>query len=159
MKRVFLAITAVCLTGAIHAGVASAADRPLVQCDTRAECQNIRNVIAFYRVAINDKDFAAARRYLGNVYIQHNPNAADGAAGLKAFIAHLRADLPQYHSRIVRAFATGNYVILHVHNTQTPGTNGFAIVDIFRLQNGKIVEHWDVHQQVPDHSANGHSMF
>ncbi len=67
--------------------------------------------------------------------------------------------LPRYHSRIVRAFATGHYVILQVHNWPTPGGNGVAIVDIFRLAHGRIVEHWDVHQKVPAHTANGHSMF
>lgn len=153
-------VNAVIATGLCLAAVgARAADRPESHCDTHAECRNIRNVDAFYQAAINEKDFAAARRYLGDVYIQHDPRAPDGPAGLKAFLAHLRADLPHYHSQIVAAFATGNYVILHVHNWPSPGGDGVAIVDIFRLEHGKIVEHWDVHQKVPAHTANGHSMF
>lgn len=159
MKHKMLAM-AILVTGISLAAVgARAADRPAAHCDTRAECRNIRNVEAFYQAAINEKSFTAARRYLGDVYIQHDPHAPDGAAGLKAFLAHLRADLPHYHSQIVAAFATGNYVILHVHNWPSPGGAGVAIVDIFRVADGKIVEHWDVHQNVPKHSANGHSMF
>ncbi len=146
-------------TGAFAAHAAGAADHPAAHCGTRPECRNIRTVEAFYQAAINHKDFARASRYLGPTYIQHDPNAPDGPAGLKAFLAHLRAVLPRYHSRIVRAFATGHYVILQVHNWPTPGGNGVAIVDIFRLAHGRIVEHWDVHQKVPAHTANGHSMF
>jgi predicted SnoaL-like aldol condensation-catalyzing enzyme len=56
-------------------------------------------------------------------------------------------------------FADGDYVLLHVHRLRTPGTRGDAIVDIFRLENGKIVEHWDIIQPLPEASANANTMF
>jgi SnoaL-like domain len=75
---------------------------------------------------------------------------ADGPEGLKAFLAYLREKFPDYHSEIKRVFADGDYVILHVHNVPTPGSRGNAIIDIFRLENGKVVEHWDVRQEIPN---------
>ncbi len=120
---------------------------------------NKTTVINFYNAAINEKDFAIARRYLGPYYIQHNPTAADGIAGFKAFIDFLKNKYPKAHSEIKRAFTDGNYIILHVHSIREPGTRGRAIVDIFRLENNKIVEHWDVVQDIPEQSANKNGMF
>jgi predicted SnoaL-like aldol condensation-catalyzing enzyme len=120
---------------------------------------NKRNVVEFYEQAINKKDFEAASKYLGSRYIQHNPTAPDGAAGLKGFIGFLRDKFPASKSEIKRVFAEGDYVILHVHAVREPGTRGRAIVDIFRLENGKIVEHWDVAQDIPEKAANANGMF
>jgi len=127
--------------------------------ETPQERANIRTVEALYQAALNDKDFAKARSYLGDRYIQHNPTARDGIDGLKAFIDFLRTKFPASHSEIKQAFADGNYVILHVHSVRLPGTLGRAIVDIFRLENGKVVEHWDVVQDIPQHPANSNTMF
>ncbi len=121
--------------------------------------RNEKVVRDFYEAAINQKDFESASKFLGPKYTQHNPTAGDGAEGLRNFIQTLRDKLPNYHSRIVRAFNDGDYVILHVHNQREPNTRGFAIVDIFRLQNGKIVEHWDVRQEIPETAANTNGMF
>jgi predicted SnoaL-like aldol condensation-catalyzing enzyme len=120
---------------------------------------NKRAVIEFYDLAINKKDFAAASKYLGPRYIQHNPTAPDGAEGLKGFIEFLRAKFPELKSEIKPAWVDGDYVILHVHSVREPGTRGRAIVDIFRLENGKIVEHWDVIQDIPEKAANANGMF
>ena len=127
--------------------------------DDQQEEANKKIVIAFYEAAINQKDFAAAEKYLGPRYIQHNPNVPDGPQGLKNFLAFLRDKYPAAHSDIRRAFADGDYVILHVHNVREPNTAGSAIVDIFKLEDGKIVEHWDVIQPIPDKAANGNGMF
>jgi len=120
---------------------------------------NKKAVTEFYDLAINQKNFEAASKFIGSHYTQHNPRAADGLEGLKAFINFLRDKFPDYHSDIKRVFADGDYVILHVHNVPTPGTHGNAIVDIFKLENGKVVEHWDVRQEVPEQSANNNTMF
>lgn len=116
-------------------------------------------VTQFYQKAINDKDFAAAETYMGPWYIQHNPLANDGIDGFKQYLDYLKSTYPQSHSEIKRVMAEGDYVILHVHSIKEPGTRGQAIVDIFRLENNKIVEHWDVIQNIPDQAANSNGMF
>jgi len=120
---------------------------------------NKKAVLEFYDAAINQKDFAKARPYIGARYTQHNPNAADGPEGLERFLAFLREKFPNAHSEIKQVFADGDYVILHVHAVREPGTRGNAIVDIFKLENGKIVEHWDVVQPIPEQAANTNGMF
>jgi predicted SnoaL-like aldol condensation-catalyzing enzyme len=120
---------------------------------------NKKTVVEFYEQAINRKDFDAAAKHLGARYLQHNPVAADGAEGLKGFIGFLKSKFPDSKSEIKRVFAEGDYVILHVHAVREPGTRGRAIIDIFRLENGKIVEHWDVAQDVPEKAANSNGMF
>ncbi len=120
---------------------------------------NKKAVQEFYDDAINKKDFDAAAKFLGPRYIQHNPNGADGPDGLNAYIAFLRDKFPDYHSDVIRVFADGDYVIQHIHNVPTPGSRGNAIVNIYRLENGKVVEHWDVIQPVPEKFANNNTMF
>jgi predicted SnoaL-like aldol condensation-catalyzing enzyme len=116
-------------------------------------------VLAFYEKGLNQKDADAALAHVGDRYVQHNPNAADGPDGFRKFIGFLREKFPNSHSEIKRSFVDGDYVTLHVHAVREPGTRGNAIVDIFKLENGKIVEHWDVVQPVPENSANNNTMF
>ena len=120
---------------------------------------NRQVVLQFYEAGLNRKDADAALKYVGNRYVQHNPNAADGPQGFRQFIAFLRDKYPDSHSEIVRSFVDGDHVILHVHAVREPGTRGNAIVDIFKLENGKIVEHWDVTQAIPEKTASGNPMF
>jgi predicted SnoaL-like aldol condensation-catalyzing enzyme len=132
--------------------VLAAADGPQQEANKKA-------VVAFYEAAINQKDFDAASKYLGPRYTQHNPNAADGPEGLKAFLGFLKEKFPNARSEIKRVLADGDYIILHVHAVREPGTRGNAIVDIFKLENGKVVEHWDVVQPIPEKAANSNGMF
>jgi predicted SnoaL-like aldol condensation-catalyzing enzyme len=121
---------------------------------------NKKNVVEFYNAALNEKDFEKASKYLGATYIQHNPTAPDGPEGLKGFIAFLRDKFPNNKSEIKRVFADGNFVIVHVHAVREPGTRGNAIIDIFRLDDaGKVVEHWDAVQPIPEKAANSNGMF
>ena len=120
---------------------------------------NKKAVLEFYDKALNQKDFDAASKYFGPHYIQHNPGAPDGIEGFKAFIAMRKEKTPNAKSEIKRAFAEGDYVILHVQSVREPGERGVAIVDIFRLENCKIVEHWDVIQPIPEKTANSNGMF
>ena len=121
--------------------------------------RNKKNVVEFYNAVLNEKDFEKASKYVGATYIQHNPIGADGLEGIKGFINFLKAKFPNNKSEIKRVFADGNYVIVHVHAVREPGTKGQAIIDIFRLENGKIVEHWDVVQDVPEQALNNNTMF
>ncbi|HYM03837.1 MAG TPA: ester cyclase [Stellaceae bacterium] len=132
---------------------------PAQAADVKDLDANKKAVVAFYDAAINHKDFAAAETYIGSHYTQHNPNAADGPEGLKKFVEFLREKFPNAHSEIKQVFADGDYVILHVHAVREPNTLGSAIVDIFKLENGKVVEHWDVIQPVPEKAANTNGMF
>jgi predicted SnoaL-like aldol condensation-catalyzing enzyme len=127
--------------------------------NTPQEEANERIVLDLYDKALDRHDFEAASRHLGPTYKQHNPMAEDGAEGLKKFIAWRKQKFPKARSEIKRAFADGDYVILHVHSVREPGERGLAIVDIFRLENGKVVEHWDATQPVPEKFANGNGMF
>lgn len=127
--------------------------------DTATLEANKKTVVEFYEKGLNQKDFEAASQYFGPRYLQHNPTAADGIEGFKKFIAFLREKFPDSHSEIKKVFADGDYVILHVHAVREKGTRGNAIVDIFKLENGKIVEHWDVNQPIPEKAANENGMF
>jgi predicted SnoaL-like aldol condensation-catalyzing enzyme len=128
-------------------------------CDIKQEQINKKVVVDFYNAAINKKDFTAASKYLGKKYTQHNPTAANGPEGLKTFIEFLKKNYPNAHSDIKKAFVDDDYVILQVHSVRVPGTRGRAIFDLFKLENGKIVEHWDVVQDIPEKSANSNGMF
>jgi predicted SnoaL-like aldol condensation-catalyzing enzyme len=120
---------------------------------------NKKTAVAFYEAAINQKNYEAAVKFLGPGYKQHNPTAADGAEGLKGFIDFLKSRYPNQKGEIKRVIAEGDLVVLHVHSTRGDNTPGRAIVDIFRLENGKVVEHWDVIQDIPEKAANTNGMF
>lgn len=129
------------------------------QAHTAQEEANRQAVLAFYEKGLNQKDAEAALKYVGDRYIQHNPNAADGPDGFRKFIAFLREKAPNARSEIKKSFVDGDFVILHVHSVREPGTRGNAIIDIFRLEHGKIIEHWDAVQPIPETPANANSMF
>jgi predicted SnoaL-like aldol condensation-catalyzing enzyme len=130
-----------------------------VAADAATMEQNKKTVMALYDAALNKLDFEEASKYLGPRYTQHNPNAKDGPEGLKAFIDFLKAKYPQTHSEIKKIFADGDYVFVHVHAVREPGTRGFAIFDLFKLENGKVVEHWDTVQPIPETPQNTNTMF
>lgn len=119
---------------------------------------NRRTVLAFYDACINQKDFRAAARFVGARYVQHNPLIADGRAGLEVFVRFLRETFPRLRSDVKRVLADGDLVAVHAHGVRVPGQLGSAIVDIFRLEDGKIVEHWDVIQPIPEEAANTNGM-
>ena len=120
---------------------------------------NRKVVLDFYEKGLNQKDADAAIALMGNRYVQHNPGAADGPEGFRKFIGFLREKFPNSRSEIKRSFVDGDFVILHVHAVREPGARGNAIIDIFKLENGKVVEHWDVVQPIPEKPANTNGMF
>jgi predicted SnoaL-like aldol condensation-catalyzing enzyme len=115
--------------------------------------------IEFYNRALNQLDFQRAAELIGDRYVQHNPHAIDGPEGLKNHLAMLKKDFPKNHGDIKRAIAEGDLVALHIHSKRTPESRGNAVVDIFRIENGKVVEHWDVVQAVPEKALNDNTMF
>ncbi len=121
---------------------------------------NKRIVREWHDLAINQrKPEEAVAKYLGPHYRQHNPGAADGAEPFIGFVKRFAQTYPDFRMESKRIVAEGNYVVLHSHFIRKPGDRGMAVVDIFRLENGKIVEHWDVVQEVPETSANNNTMF
>lgn len=121
--------------------------------------ENREVVVAFYERFFNQHDLSAADRYIGDVYIQHNPNVPNGRKAFAEGFTRVFAQFPQRHSQIVRAIPEGDLVVLHVHLTKSPEDRGAAVVDIFRLDHGRIVEHWDVQQTIPEQAANNNTMF
>ena len=152
MKRLLLILIGAIFVGGCHCANATK--------DVKAkEEANKQTVLAFYDTVLNKKDFEAAKQYFGSYYRQHNPMAADGPEGLHGFVDYIKKTMPDAHWEFKRVWADGDFVILHVHMTKQPGDRGSAIVDIFRLENGKVVEHWDVIQDIPEKTASGNPMF
>jgi len=120
---------------------------------------NKKIVVDFYEKGLNQKDYDAAAKHFGPRYVQHNPGAANGPEGFKRLVGFLKEKFPNSRNEIKRVVAEGDLVLLHVHSKRSPDDRGRAIVDIFKVENGKIVEHWDVIQDVPEKSANDNTMF
>ena len=126
---------------------------------TDAERRNRDVVLDFYENGVNRRDYAAAFKHLGDRYIQHNPDAADGPEGFRELFDFLATRYPKFRVEIQRVFIEGDMVAVHVRSYDGPTKNGEAGVDIFRLENGKIVEHWDVIQPIPDRLPHANTMF
>jgi len=92
-------------------------------------------------------------------YIQHNPNAATGSQGLKEMLDRAKASFGNVEHRVKRMMVDGNLVAAHVHVIFNPGDEGLAVVDIFRIEDGRIAEHWDVAQPIPKTPSNSNGMF
>lgn len=107
-------------------------------------------VLAFYE-RYNERDVEGAMSYIGDTYIQHNPWVADGPDGFRRFVTFLKDKFPDGRNEIKQVIAEGDRVMLHVHSRRIPGEIGRTIMDVFRVDaSGKIVEHWDVVQTIPD---------
>lgn len=123
--------------------------------------RNKANALAFYDLAFNQHQLQkAVDLYVGQEYLQHNPHVADGGqAFIDAFTPYIK-QFPNTKATIKRAVAEGDLVMLHVHSQTSSQDKGQAVVDIFRFdKNGKIVEHWDVIQDVPEKLVSGRTMF
>lgn len=137
-------------------GFAGAAENCVDQAQLEA---NKKVVVDFYNAALNEKNWEKAESMIGETYIQHNPHAKTGREGIRNHVMMLKEKFPKNHGDIKRVIAEGDLVALHVHNKRTPDARGNAVVDILRVKDGKVVEHWDVVQAIPEESMNDNTMF
>jgi predicted SnoaL-like aldol condensation-catalyzing enzyme len=122
--------------------------------------ENKAVVAAFYELAVNQRKPAeAAQKYIGEEYRQHNPKVADGVEPFVQFISGMQKKHPALTVAISHTLAEGDLVAVHVHLMREANDPGQAIMELFRLKRGKIVEHWDVVQPVPATTISGNSMF
>jgi predicted SnoaL-like aldol condensation-catalyzing enzyme len=129
----------------------------LLEDTLRQENVNKKLVADFYQQLFGDKDVSAIDKYIGSVYIQHNPALPDGPEALKEAATQWFKGAPKEKIDIQHIAADGDLVFIHLRANMGGKVN--SVIDIFRIENGKISEHWDVIQEVPAKSANPHPMF
>lgn len=121
--------------------------------------QNKANAISFYRMAYEGNPKKAVERYVGNEYIQHNPDVADGLQGFIDYFERMQSEYPKKTIEFVRCIGEGELVALHTHQIW-PDNDQYVTMDFFRFDSdGKICEHWDAIQQIPKQSANPNTMY
>jgi len=126
---------------------------------TRQEERNLKHVLDMFHNVLVPLDSSRVDDYISPDYIQHSQMAAPGVDSLKAFLNEKHRESAEAEQHLKRAFVDGDHVILHYHVIRFKGDPGFAVIDIFRLEDGMIVEHWDCVQEVPTNSPNPNSMF
>lgn len=121
--------------------------------------QNKRHAVDFYRMAYEGDPARAVELYVGDDYVQHNPDVEDGPAGFVEYFERMHFEYPEKSIEFVRCIAEGNLVALHTHQTW-PGNEQYVTMDFFRFdENGRICEHWDAIQQIPADSKNPNTMY
>ena len=126
---------------------------------TPEEQRTLDFVLEMYREVLIAMDSSKVDRYIAPDYIQHSSLAPPGRDSLKAFLDMIRRESPDATQEIRRAFVDGDHVITHTHVRRFPGDPGLAVMDIFRVADGMIVEHWDVLMDVPAKPVNPNTMF
>ncbi|WP_452232230.1 nuclear transport factor 2 family protein [Lacinutrix sp. MEBiC02595] len=121
--------------------------------------KNKENAIAFYKMAYEGNPTKAVALYVGEDYKQHNPIVADGPQAFIDYFNRMQKEFPVKSMDFIRSVAEGDLVALHTHQIW-PDNDEYVTMDFFRFDtNGKIVEHWDSIQQIPDTSMNNNTMY
>jgi predicted SnoaL-like aldol condensation-catalyzing enzyme len=121
---------------------------------TPQEQANLDLVLRMFAEVLDPMDSGAVDRFIASGYIQHNQLAEPGREGLKAFLDMIQAQTPEAVHDIKRAFVDGDHVTVHYHVRRWPGDLGWAVIDLFRIEDGMIAEHWDVMQDVREGGPN-----
>ena len=118
-----------------------------------------QDAIKFYKMAYEGQPRKAVEQYVGDDYIQHNPLVGNGTEPFIEYFERMGSEYPNKSIEFVRVIAEEDLVALHTHQTW-PGNDEYVTMDFFRFdKNGKIIEHWDAMQEIPDTTANGNTMY
>jgi predicted SnoaL-like aldol condensation-catalyzing enzyme len=121
--------------------------------------QNKENAISFYRMAYDGNPRKAVELFVGDDYEQHNPLVGDGKEPFIKYFDRMAKEYPNKSIEFVRAIAEGNLVALHTHQVW-PGNDEYVTMDFFGFDEyGKIIEHWDSMQEIPEGSLNNNTMY
>lgn len=121
--------------------------------------KNKENAISFYRMAYNGNPREAVELFVGSEYIQHNPLVGDGKRPFIEYFERMTTEYPDKSIEFIRSVAEGDLVALHTHQIW-PDNEEYVTMDFFRFDvYGKIVEHWDSMQIIPESSANNNTMY
>ena len=121
---------------------------------------NKEKAIDFYKTAYEGNPRKAVELYVGEKYIQHNPSVGDGPEPFIAYFEKAGSEHPRKSIHFVRAVEEGDLVALHTHQIWPDINKEYITMDFLRFDSkGKIVEHWDAIQQIPEESANGNTMY
>lgn len=177
MKSICTVGKSICTVGILALVVAGCAYEPqppeeaaetgAASASESVEDQNRAVVLRYMEEVINQRNLDVLDEVLAADWIAHNPGEPNGREGLKAFFAGMFEQFPGIHADVKRVVAEGDLVVVHSHYTGSEADRGNdwapgsgAVADFFRLEDGMIVEHWDVNQRpIPESSVNGNSMF
>lgn len=160
MKRIWIAAAAALLLATPAAAQRRAPSDAAMRAHHAETERNRQIVTSFIRMFYGEGRVREAfMTYVAPGYIQHNPLAADGRDAAIAALEPFFAATPGAIREVQRIMVDGDLAVVHLRSRANAQDRGFAIVDILRLENGMIVEHWDVIQAVPEQSRNPHPMF
>jgi predicted SnoaL-like aldol condensation-catalyzing enzyme len=145
--------------GKVFIALASLAIPAVALAETAQEQKNKQVAIDFYNAALNEKNWPKAEAFIGKRFVQHSIYAPDGSRSVKELVEMLRKEHPDNHGEIKAAWADGDLVAMHVHVKRNATHRGWAVVELMRIENNKVVEHWDMFQPVPETAQNDNTMF
>jgi predicted SnoaL-like aldol condensation-catalyzing enzyme len=122
--------------------------------------KNKQLVLTAYQGLFGDHDLTVIDKYWAKDYVQHNPYMADGRDSVRAYVVKLGIEhWPKARVRFLRVAAEGDLVFIQTVQPRTEQSPEMVIVDIFRVADGKIAEHWDTMQAVPSNATNPRPMY
>lgn len=120
---------------------------------------NKKIAVDFFNAVVNQKDYELAKQFVGPYFKEHSFHSSDGIEGLKNGIIYFLAKYPHSKTVIKRIIAENDYVMLHTHIILDENTSGSAVMELFRLENEKVIEHWDITEDIPDKLEHTNGVF